>query len=86
MCCVQSLQSCPSLGDAWTLARQVLLSVGFSRQEYWNGLPCPPLEDLPDLGIKSTALVSSVLQADSLPSEPPEKPINTLRTPKPCFH
>ena len=41
---------------------------GFSRQEYWSGLPCPPPEDLPNPGIKSR---SPALQADSLPSEPP---------------
>ena len=86
MCCVQSLQSCPTLCDPWTLARQAPLSMAFSRQEYWSGLLCPPLEDLPNLGIKPTALVSPALQADSLPSEPPGKPISTLRPPKPCFH
>ena len=36
----------------WTVARQAPLSVGFSRQEYWSGLPCPPLGDLPTPGIK----------------------------------
>ena len=45
--------------------------MGFSRQDYWNGLPCPPPGDLPDLGIES---VSPGLQADSLLSEPPGKP------------
>ena len=34
----------------WTVARQAPLSVGFARQEYWSGLPCPPPGDLPDLG------------------------------------
>ena len=47
----------------------------FSRQEYWNGLPFPSLGDLPDPGIESR---SPVLQADSLLSEPPEKPLMTL--------
>ena len=37
----------------WTVARQAPLSMGFSRQEYWSGLPCPPLEDLPNIGIES---------------------------------
>ena len=36
----------------WTIAHQVLLSVAFSRQEYWSGLPCPPPGHLPDPGIK----------------------------------
>ena len=44
---------------------------GFSRQEYWSGLPCPPSEDLPNPGIKAT---SPAPQADSLLSEPPGKP------------
>ena len=36
----------------WTVARQAPLSMGFSRQEYWGGLPCPPPGDLPDPGIE----------------------------------
>ena len=50
-----------------TVAHQAPLSMGFSRQEYWNGLPFPSPGDLPDMGIKP---VSSALQVDSLPSEP----------------
>ena len=37
----------------WTVARQAPLSMGFSRQEYWSGLPCPPPGDLPDPGDKT---------------------------------
>ena len=48
----------------WTVARQAPLSMGFSRQECWSGLPFPPPEDLPDLG---TEPVSPALQKDSLP-------------------
>ena len=44
--------------------------MGFPRQEYWSGLPCPPPGDLPNPGIK---LRFSTLQVDSLPSEPPGK-------------
>ena len=55
----------------WTVAHQAPLSMGFPRQEYWSGLPFPSPEDLPDPGIK---LTSPALQADPLPSEPPEKP------------
>ena len=51
----------------WTIARQDPLSIGFSRQEYWRGLPFPSPGDLPDPGIK---LGSPTLQADSLLSEP----------------
>ena len=44
--------------------------MGFSRQEYWNGLPFPPPGDLPDPGIKPASLVAPTLQVDSLPTEP----------------
>ena len=54
----------------WTVACQAPLSMGFSRQEYWSGLPFPPPRDLPDPGIKPLSLVSPVLQVDSLPLEP----------------
>ena len=40
-------------GTPWTLAHQAALSTGFSRQEYWSGLPFPPLGDLPDPGIET---------------------------------
>ena len=52
----------------WTVAHQSALSIGFSRQEHWSGLPFPSPGDLPDPGIKP---MSPVFQADSLPSEPP---------------
>ena len=52
---------------------RLLCTWGFSRQEYWSGLPCPPPGDLPNSGIKPR---SPTLQADSLPSEPPGKPKN----------
>ena len=55
----------------WTVALQAPLFMEFSRQEYWSGLPFPSPGDLPDPGIES---MSPVLQADSLPSEPPGKP------------
>ena len=45
----------------WTVAHQSLLSMGFSRQEYWSGLLCPPSGDLPNPGIKPASLVSSAL-------------------------
>ena len=55
----------------WTIACQASLSIEFSRQEYWSGLPFPSPGDLPDPGVEPG---SPTLQADSLPSEPPEKP------------
>ena len=57
----------------WTVARQAPLSMGFSRQEYWSGLPFPSPGDLPDPGIKTR---SPEVQADSLPSEPLGKQTN----------
>ena len=45
----------------WTTARQAPLSMGFSRQEYWSGLPCPPPGDLPDPGIESASLMFTSL-------------------------
>ena len=51
----------------WTVARQAPLSMGFSRQEYWSGLPFPPPGDLPNPGIEPG---SPALQADALSSEP----------------
>ena len=45
----------------WTVACQAPLSMGFSRQEYWRGLPFPPPWNLPDLGIKLASLMSSAL-------------------------
>ena len=44
-----------------TVAHQAALSMGFSKQEYWSGLPCPPPGNLPDPGIKPTSLTSWVL-------------------------
>ena len=45
----------------WTVALQAPLSIGFSRQEYWSGWPCPPLGDLPDPGIKPASLMPPAL-------------------------
>ena len=59
-------KSCPTCATPWTVACQAPLSMGFSRQEYWSGLPCPSPGDLPDPGIEPGA---PALQADSLPTE-----------------
>ena len=45
----------------WTVARQAALSTGYSRQEYWSGLPCPPPGDLPSPGIEPASLTSPAL-------------------------
>ena len=59
-------KSCPTLVTPWTIAHQAPLSMGFSRQEYWSGLPFLSPGDLPDPGIEP---VSPALQADSLLTE-----------------
>ena len=45
----------------WTVALQAPLTMGFSRQEYWSGLPCPPLGDLLDPGIEPTSVTTPAL-------------------------
>ena len=50
----------------WIVAYQTPLSMGFPRQEYWSGLPCPPPGDLDNQGIEPTSLAAPALQADSL--------------------
>ena len=57
----------------WTVACQASLCMGFSRQEYWSGLPLPSPGDLPTSG---TEPGSPALQADSLPYEAPGKPLS----------
>ena len=60
--CVLSRFRCVQLFvTRWTVAHQAPLSTGFSRQEYWNGLPFLPPGDLPDPGIKPVSLVSPAL-------------------------
>ena len=64
-------QSYPTLCDPMDCSLPGPLPMGFSRQEYWSGLPCPPPGGLPNRGIE---LRSLTLQMDSLLSEPPGKP------------
>ena len=72
----KSLQSCATV---WTVALQALLSMGFSRKEYWSGLSYSPPGDLPNPGIKPMSLTSPHWQAASLPPAPPRKP-NAMHT------
>ena len=72
---VKSLSRVCLFATPWTIAYQAPPSMGFSRQEYWNGLPFPSPRDLPDPGIEPR---SPSFQADALTSEPPGKP-------DPCF-
>ena len=57
----KSLQSCLTLCDPWTVAHQAPLFMGFSRQEYWSGLPFLTAEALPNPGIESVSPVSPAL-------------------------
>ena len=67
------------LATLWTVPHQAPLSVGFSRQEYWSGLPCLPPWDFSNPGIEP---MCSALQAYSLPSESPGKPLILTKQPK----
>ena len=63
--CAKSLQLCLTCVMSWTVAHQTPLSMGFSRQEYWSGLPSPSV-DLPDPGIEPISPEALALQVDSL--------------------
>ena len=69
----QSLSHVRLFATPWTAAHQAPLSMGFSSQEYWGGLPCPPPGDLPKPGIEPGS------QADFLLPEPHGKPITLLK-------
>ena len=74
---VKSLSRVRLFATPWTVAYQASLSMGFSRQEYWSGLPFPSPGDLPDPGI---APRSPTLEADTLTSEPPGKPKSNYKS------
>ena len=74
---VKSLSRVRFFATPWTLAHQTPPSMGFYRQEYWSGLPFPSPGDLPNPGIEPR---SPTLQADSLPAEPPGKPISYINS------
>ena len=68
---MKSLSHVRLFATLWTVAHQAPLSMGFSRQEYWGGLPFPSPGDLPDPGIEPR---SPTLEADALTSGSPGKP------------
>ena len=72
---------CPTLETPWTVALQAPLSMGFSRQEYWSGLPCPPPGDLSNLEIESMSLTSPALAGRFLLLTPPGKPKSAILKP-----
>ena len=73
---VKSLSHIRLFATPCNVAYQAPLSMGFSRPEYWSGLPFPSPGDLPNPGIEPG---SPALQADTLPSEPPGKSVITLK-------
>ena len=74
---VKSLSRVQLFATPWTVAHQAPPSTGFSRQEYWSGLPFPSPGDVPNPGIKPR---SPALQADALTSELPGKPFSIYST------
>ena len=79
---VKSLSHVQLFATLWTVAHQASPSMGFSRQEYWSGLPFPSPGDLPDPRIEP---MSPALQADPLTSEPPGKPSHHPLIPYQCI-
>ena len=72
---MKSLSHVQLFATPWAVAHQAPPSMGFSRQEYWSGLPFPSPGDLPDPGIEPRY---PALQTEVLTSEPPGKPLNFL--------
>ena len=70
---MKSLSRVQLFATPWTVTYQASPSMGFSRQEYWSGLPFPSPGDVPDPGIEPG---SPPLEVDALTSEPPGKPLN----------
>ena len=74
------MHACSVTSDSetpWTITHQAPLSMGFSRQEYWSGLPYPTPGDLPDLGIEDAPPVSPALAGGVFTTGPPGKPFYT---------
>ena len=77
-------KSCPTFVTPWTVACQAPLSMEFSRQEYWSGLPFPSSGDLPDPGIKPRSSVLQVVSSIAgrffffLPTEPSGKSLESI--------
>ena len=77
--CMLSHFSCVCLfATLWTAARQATLSMGFSRQEYWRGLPCSPPGDLPDPRVRTCVSCGSFIVGGFFTAELPGKPENSL--------
>ena len=72
---VKSLSRVQLFAIPWTVAYQAPLSMGFSRQEYWSGLPFPSPGEIPNPGIEPRF---PALQANSLPTKPPGRPMKNI--------
>ena len=72
-CAYSAARLCPTLCAPWTVAHQAPLSTGFSRQEYWSGLPFPPPGDDPDPGAESMSPAPAALAGRLFTTEPPGK-------------
>ena len=73
--CAQSLSHIWLFATPWTVAHRAALSMGFSRQEYWSGLPFPLPGDLPGLGTEASCLMTPALAGRFFTTEPPGKPL-----------
>ena len=72
---VKSLSHVQLFATPWTVAYQAPPSMGFSRQEYWSGLPFPSPGNIPDPGVEPESLSSSALAGRFFTTEPPRKPV-----------
>ena len=72
--CAQLLSHIQLFVTPWTVPCQAPLSMGFSRQEYWSGLPFPPPGDLPDTGIKPKPPAAPAMVGIFFTTKPPGKP------------
>ena len=81
--CFSCVRLCAAL---WTLACRAPPSLGFSRQEFWSGLPCPPSGDLPDPGIKPASHFSCIGRPGFLPLCHLGSPSYPHMWPKTCFY
>ena len=77
VCMLSRFNSVQLFATLWTVACQAPLYMGFSWQEYWTGLPCPPPGNLPDSGIEPWS-VDPALAGGFFIAEPPGKPTLTL--------
>ena len=76
--CIQSLSRVGLFVTSWTIAHQASLFLGFSRQEYWNGLPFSPPGDPPNPGVKPVSPVTLALAGGFFTTIPPGKPQQAL--------